>query len=327
VNAAEIRNILQQIPKADLHVHLEGTVAPELLQKLAIKHSIDINKPVGLSDGREIPVPKLPCDNFDSFQDFIGHYLRISNLIRTTEDIVLVARNFAKSCQRQGVVHAEIYFTPTTYLTLGIEIEPLFEGLHKAQTIAMTEYNVRFRWIFDIVRNTACDGIETLALAKKARVSGVDVCALAIAGDEKAKGAAPFAKVFKQARIDGFNTLAHSGEGTPPTCIKETIELLQPHRIGHGISVLEDHSLIDHCRSTKLVFEVCPWSNINLRLCRSDNHPIARMVAKELAIVICSDDPGIFNRDLIDNFLVAFNLGVSIDELTRIARRSLEVST
>ena len=291
----ELKNKLISIPKADLHVHFEGTV---------------------YSSGN-IP------ENFD---EFIKKYIEITKSIHTKNDVIEIATDYAKSCLEQNIIHSEIYFSAVSFVHFEKDIDEIFIGLKHAQEIAESNYKTKFRWIFDVVRNLPGNGSDNLELALKARELGVDVFAIGLAGDEKLEHVSKYRDVFLKAKALGFKTLAHAGEGTSAKNIKETIEFLNPDRIGHGISALEDTGLCRELKESQIPIEVSPWSNVILNTCPKENHPIAKMIEQGLNITICSDDPGIFGKDLIDNYLLTAELGAGKEALFTIARNSLQLT-
>lgn len=315
---------LQKLRKADLHVHLEGSVSYETLRALASKNGVSLGAPTNF--GRHVISPPRGLASgpvsFSSFLDFIGVYVKISECIKNADDVAFVAREYAKSCKEQNIVYSEIYFSPSTFRELGRPLEDLFDGLIAAQQIAMRDYQTRFRWIFDIVRNNASDGFDTLDLALTARRRGVDVVALGLGGYEKDFPARPFANVFVAARAEGFITLAHAGETAGPESIRETIDLLRPTRIGHGITIVQDAELLRRCADSDVIFEVCPWSNILLGLGNRESHPLPQMFAAGIKVVLGADDPGIFQKTLTDNYVLANELGLDLNVLSKIAERS-----
>lgn len=164
---------------------------------------------------------------------------------------------------------------------------------------------------------------ETIKMAIDARKKGVNVFAIALAGYEAKKEAKYFVDAFKKARAEGFQTLAHAGETLGPENIWQTIKELEVTRIGHGVRAVEDEQLLDYIARNEIVLEVCPWSNIYLGVSDED-HPIAKLDKHGIKIVIGSDDPGIFSKDLNDNYALSEKLGLK--NLERIAKNSLELS-
>jgi len=173
------------------------------------------------------------------------------------------------------------------------------------------------------VRNTSQNGFEVLEFAESARSLGVDVAALGIAGDELAAPASKFAEVFRSAKKRGFTLLAHTGESGGADQIRETIDHLQPARIGHGINMLEDPKLVELIVERQIPVEVSPWSNIKLAFCSELQHPIIEMLERGVRVIIASDDPGLFGKTLLENYQWAASQGVTVARLQAMADDSL----
>lgn len=325
----EVLNKLRKLEKAELHVHLEGTVDLALLARLAEKNRVSLSAPTNFSPTLVIPPPsaKLLAAPFrGTFHEFISLYLKISECIRGAEDIELIAEAYARNAAEENITHAEVYVTPSTLARLGLHDDELGGGLLAAQDIATTRYGIELNWIFDVVRNGSTPGHETLECASRLRSAGVRVCAIGIAGLEAGYLASPFRDVFQQARKRGFSVYAHAGETAGPESVWDTLESLAPDRIGHGIRSMGDTSLVDYLREHRTPLEVCPYSNIALGVCGHKDHPVREMIELGLYVVLCSDDPGIFGKSLSENYLYAFEQGVSFETLKAVAERSLELA-
>ena len=324
---AETRSALRALPKSDLHLHLEGTVSPETLHALARKNSVSLQSPVLLAGGREIAAPdkKFLEAPFRSgtFRDFIRLYVKISECLQSAEDLVQVAKAYGESAKQDGVRSAEIYVTPTTLTTLNLAKEELFQGLKESQKVLQNDFQLRVRWIFDIVRNSPLPGNVTLNFALQARAEGVDVASIGIAGLEAGYPALPFREVLQEAKSEGFQILIHAGETESSASIWDALKAGPPARIGHGISVLEDPDLVRELQERNIPLEICLASNLAISS-HSPNetrtgHPLKDILDQGVPVVLASDDPGIFGKGLMDNFELASELGVSDEQLLRLA--------
>lgn len=316
---------IRALPKAELHVHLEGTVTPQTLRALAARHGVNLDAPTCFGELPPIPPPPGTSEGaplLRDFTDFIGLYLKISDCLRTAGDLELLADAYAASCAEQRILYSEIYFTPSTFVTLGRDLNELFEGLLRAEEVAR-RHGTQFTWIFDIVRNIPGDGWDTLEHCLTARKGGLSVRALGLAGYEALGPAAQFAPVFAAAREHGFITLAHAGETSGAESVRETLRHLRPTRIGHGIRALEDREVVNELVAAGTVVEVSPWSNIGLQITDEKNHPVALMIELGLNVVLAADDPGIFGKDLVANYCYAASRGVDAEALQRCAALSL----
>jgi len=323
----ETEQFLARLPKADPHVHFEGTVDLRTLKLLAERNRVALSAPTVLSPFPPIPPPEartLEHAFSGSFPEFIRLYVKISSVIRTTDDFVAVAKNYGERARAENVKAAEMYFTPSTFLGLGLELPQIVEGLLAVQE-TLSGYGVELGWIFDIVRNSAVPGERTVDTAVDLRKKGVQVRCIGLAGHEAGFPSAPFAAAIKAARNENFRVYAHAGETAGPESVRETLDFVSPERIGHGVRAIENEALLLELREKKITLEVCPWSNVALGVYSPETHPIADLISRELDIVIGSDDPGIFGKNLTANYLFAHQRGVSLPELELIAQRSLEV--
>lgn len=328
---AKTKELLEQTPKADLHLHLEGTVDLETLHLLAERNKVDLEKSVMLSGAREIqaPLPHFYTEPFrqGSFRDFIRLYVKISECIQSGEDLVFLARRYAEKARRENVIVSEIYVTPTTLTALKLKREELFEGLHEAEHLLAREFNLKVNWIFDIVRNSPVPGDVTLDFAKAARAKGVSVAALGVAGLEEGYPALPFQETLAKARWEGFQILIHAGETQGPESIRDALNAGPPLRIGHGISILRDETVVQEIIAREIPLEICLASN--LALCpeaRDGNHPLKQIYERGIPFTLASDDPGIFGSTLLDNYEIASGLGIPDQVLLEIARNSLSLA-
>lgn len=321
---------IESFEKAELHAHLEGTVDSKLLRTLAKKNGILLNQPIVLKSGASFLPPKdrLLLSPFSgSFHDFISYYLKISECIRSAEDIVTIAEAYAESACSQNISYSELYVSASTLQNLfGFPLEDLAEGLKEAERLSRDSYQVELAWIFDIVRNSSFPAEEVVRMAEDCRRWGANVVAIGLAGLEAGFPARNFREPFELARALGFDLLAHAGETAGPDSIRETIAQLSPSRIGHGVRAVEDARLLEELAESEIILEVCPWSNVCLQLYNGPNdHPLGQLVEAGVKVVISSDDPGIFAYNLVDNFQFALDSGLSAEAVLEIAQRSLTV--
>ena len=324
-----LREQLKSLPKAELHAHLEGSVTPGCLQILAEKNGVSLTHPTIFPGTPPIPPPRreLLSSNFSgSFLDFISLYAKITSAIRSAEDIQLVAAQYAAAAAAENILAAQLYVSPTTFKYLGVSAEVLAEGLREAEVRAKTNHGVSLTWIFDIVRNSPVPGDETLELAEFCRKRNVRVQAIGLGGLERGYPGKAFISTFQRARALGYNILIHAGETVGPESVWEAVEVLQADRIGHGISAATDQRLLDELQKRGTIVEVSPWSNICLGNADATSHPLRQMIEAGVQVVIAADDPGIFGKNLTDNYLFAAEQGISLECLREVAKRSIEVA-
>lgn len=317
------------LAKADLHLHLEGSVTKETLLKLATKNKIDLASPTVFKNGKSFSAPPahLISHGFKAgFMDFIKLYVKISQCITSAEDIVLIAEEYLKSAKEQNIIHSEVYVTASSLLNLNLNQKELLEGLLLAEKISQEKYQHHFSWIFDIVRGNNEDQSFTINLATDFRNKGANIIALGLAGLEAGNPATPFKKPFKEAKERGFKIYAHAGETAGAESIWETLKICNPERIGHGIKCLEDKNLVQEIIDRGIILEVCPWSNILLEICEQKEHPLNKLLSAGLKCIIAADDPGIFEKNLNDNLLFVWEQGVSSSSLQAMIDLSLQAN-
>lgn len=315
---------LARLPKAELHAHLEGTVFPATLRELALRNGVQLDAPTIFPGYGPIPAPRLEFPFHGDFRDFIALYVKISSCLKSADDLATLARDYVDAAVQDGIVAAELYVTPTTLMALGLSEAELASGLHRAEATA-GEQGVQLSWIFDIVRNSPLPGEPTVEVATRLRDEGVRVQAIGLGGLEAGYPSARFRDAFRTARDRGFNILAHAGETAGAESIWETLENVQPTRIGHGIRAIDDPKLLEQLKRLEITLEVSPWSNLLLQNATEENHPLTALLAAGIDLVLAADDPGIFGRTLGDNFAWARDHGVSNTILEGLAARSIEL--
>lgn len=314
--AGEWREFLGRLPKAELHVHLEGAIEPELLLALAARRRVDL--PAGDAAGlRE-------WMRFRDFEHFVDVYLTCSRCLRDPEDFQRLLDDFASRQEAQNVVYTEVHFTISTHLANGANGDEVGQALGEAIVAAERRRGVTIRLIPDIVRNLErARADRTIEWALEHRRHGV--VALGLGGIED-RPAAPFGEHFRAARQAGLHVTAHAGEQCGPERVREVLEVCRPERVGHGIRVLEDPELTARLAADGVPLEVCPTSNVRLGYAASlAEHPFPRLVEAGLAVSLGSDDPTLFSTTLLDELAaVATAFDYSRGEMAGFARAAFE---
>lgn len=316
---------LSKLPKAELHAHLEGTVSGETLRALAARHNVALDAPTVFPGFPPIPAPVLEFPFSGNFMQFIALYVKISSCLQTAEDLEFLAREYAASAAAEGIIAAELYVTPMTLISLGMPEPELVSGLLKAERAGKAA-GVSLSWIFDIVRNSPLPGEPTVEVATRVRECGVSVRSIGLGGLEAGHPAGRFREAFRTARDRGFQILAHAGETAGAESVWETLDTVSPTRIGHGIRAIDDPQLLEEIRRREITLEVSPWSNLLLQNATAEDHPLRRLLDAGVDVVLAADDPGIFGRNLVDNFAWAEDHGVPLRELEALAKRSVELA-
>lgn len=324
---------LLAMPKAELHVHLEGAIRPETLLTLARRHNREHSLPATSVAGLR------HWFQFTHFPHFLEIYMAISNLLRTPEDFALITVDLAEELARQQVRYAEVTFTPFTHTHLldkGLTIEDLLAGLDEGRAVAQNQHNVTLQWVFDIPRNVSFRGAArsydpfpantTLAYALQGRDHGV--IALGIGGNEAGAPAEPFAHAFLAATEAGLLSLPHAGEMAGPQSIWAALHSLRAHRIGHGVRAIEDPWLLAYLAAHQIPLEVNITSNICLHVYRTPGqHPFPHLDRMGILVTVNSDDPPLFNTDLTQEYaLLVDEYGYTWEDVGRIARNAFVAS-
>ena len=316
----DLRAFIGSLPKAELHVHLEGAIAPELACTLAARHGLR------LPGDERGPAGVRAAFRFTDFGSFIRAYLAVSKCLRTVADIRDAVAALAQRLADQNVRHAEVTFTPVTHLVLGTPADTLEAGLIEGRAAA-AELGVSIGYVLDIVRSFLDQGEPTLAFALRlhARVPGA-VVGLGLGGPEGGDHPyEPLRDVFARAKAAGLRSLPHAGELLGPQSIENAIEILGADRIGHGVRCIEDPALVEELARKQIPLEVCPSSNVALGVVSSlAAHPFSRLLAAGVELSLATDDPALFGVELVEEYLRcadAFALGP--EQLRALAAASL----
>jgi len=313
-----LENFIKQIPKAELHLHIEGSFEPELMFKIADRNKIKIKY-------KSIDELKAAY-NFNNLQEFLDIYYAGANVLLTEEDFYDLTMAYFKKISEQNVVHAEIMFDPQTHTDRGIEFSTVINGIRNAQDKAKEEFGITSKLIMSFLRHlderSAYDTLKK-SLAYKNRITAVGL-------DSSEVGHPPskFKGVFEEARKQGYLVVAHAGEEGPPEYVWEALNLLNVNRIDHGNRSLEDAALVNKLAENKIPLTVCPLSNIKLRnVDKIENHPIKTMLNLGLVATLNSDDPAYFGGYVNENFTaVADVLNLTEHDIYSLARNSFKAS-
>ena len=310
----DLDTFIAGLPKAELHLHIEGSLEPELMFALATRNGVSIPF-ASVEDVRA-------AYDFSNLQDFLDIYYAGANVLLKREDFHDLAMAYFARAAADGVVHAEIMFDPQTHTDRGVAFSEVIEGLLSAMAAAEAEYGLTSSLILSFLRHLSEEAaFATLAEAEPwlGRIEAVGL-------DSSEVGHPPekFARVFAAAREKGLKITAHAGEEGPPEYVHQALDLLGVHRIDHGNRALEDPALIERLVREGMTLTVCPLSNH--KLCVVDDladHPIDAMLAHGLKATVNSDDPAYFGGYVADNYrAVATARGLDRDALATLARNS-----
>lgn len=306
------------LPKAELHLHIEGTLEPELTFRLARKHGLAL---------RYRSVQELrEAYQFADLQAFLDIYYAATDLLREESDFYEMTHAYLLKVRAQGVVHVEIFFDAQVHTRRGIGIGIVIDGIRRALVEAQREWGITHRLILSFLRDlSAADAMRTLEEALPYRE-----CLAAVGLDSAEAGHPPskFADVFACARQEGLLGVAHAGEEGPPSYIYEALEILRVQRIDHGVRCEEDPALVARLAHERVPLTVCPLSNVKLKVFkRMEDHNLKRLLERGLCVTVNSDDPAYFGGYLLENYLALHHaLGLSREQLAELARNSFEAS-
>ncbi len=314
----EITEFIKKSPKTELHLHIEGTLEPELMLKLAKRNGIKI--PYANVD--EIKA----AYNFNNLESFLKIFYKLSQVLVKEEDFFDLTWAYANKCKEDNVVHTEIFFDPQTHVERGINFDTVINGIYRALKKANKEFGLTSKIIMCILRHldeSSAIKIFDNALDHKDKIIGIGL-------DSSEVGHPPrkFIKLFQKAIEKGFLTVAHAGEEGPSEYIWEAINLLKVKRIDHGVQCLKDEKLVEILSKSQIPLTVCPLSNIKLRVFNTlKEHNLKKMLEKKLMVMLNSDDPAYFGGYLNQNFIeIQEALNLSYDQVKTLIINSFKSS-
>jgi len=310
------------LPKAELHLHLEGSISPLTVVDLARRHGATL-------DIREAAARY----QFADFAGFLEAFKWVTSLLRTPEDYALVTQRLVEDLRGQNVIYAEVTLSVGVMLRRRQNVEANFAAIREAAESARRN-GLRLQWVFDAVRQFGPEkAMKVARLAAQMKRYGV--VAFGMGGDELSLPASRFRHVYDYAAQEGLHRLIHAGEIGGPGNVREAIETLGAERIGHGIAVVRDPALMSELASRGTVLEVCPTSNLRTgALARQagharasmEHHPLPELFRRGLHIALSTDDPAMFQTNLLDEYAQATRTGLTEAELVRLAAISFEAA-
>ena len=318
MGAAELAELVARLPKAELHLHIEGTFEPELMFAIAARNRVRL--PYASVD--EVRAAYA----FSSLQDFLDLYYAGASVLVEARDFHDLTWSYLTRAHADNVRHAEIFFDPQTHTGRGVPFATVMDGISSALDRAEARLGLSSRLIMCFLRHLdETEAFDTLdaAVPFLDRIDGVGL-------DSSERGHPPrkFREVFRRARGAGLRAVAHAGEEGPPEYVREALELLEVVRIDHGNAAVEDDDLVAELVRRRMPLTVCPLSNVRLRVVSGmRDHPLGRMLDLGLLVTVNSDDPAYFGGYVNDNYVaVAEAVGLDREDLVRLARNSFEAS-
>lgn len=318
----DIQSFIRRLPKAELHLHLEGTITPATLVELSARHDA---KPITQSEADALY-------QFTDFTGFIEAFKAVTHQLMHAEDYELAAWRMMQHLAEQGVVHAEVFISVgVIYMWRNHDLacfEPIFEGLERARLRAEREIGLSVYWIFDAVRHfTVPEAERVFEKAAAMRAEFPSIIGIGLGGDERRCGSEPFRELYSNARAAGLRLTNHAGETTGPEAIWEALSI-GSERLGHVLSAVEDQNLLQELKTRSVGLELNPSSNVRTGVCPSfAAHPLRRYFDAGLLVTINSDDPAFFSSDIANEYLLAHTeQGFTRDELRQLAANSMRAS-
>jgi len=313
-----MEKFINGIPKAELHLHIEGTLEPELMFEIAKRNQI-----------------VLPYDSvdqlknayqFSNLQDFLDIYYAGANVLIKEQDFYDLTWAYLQKVHAQNVVHVEIFFDPQTHTDRGVSFDTVIKGIHAALEDGRMKLNISYKLIMSYLRHLdEASAFQTLQLSLPYRSW---IFGIGLDSSEVGNPPSKFKKVFEASAKEGYTLMAHGGEEGPPEYIWEALNLLNIDRLDHGNRSLEDNQLVEELVRRKIGLTVCPLSNLKLKVVKDmKHHPLKQMLEKGLLVSINSDDPAYFGGYLNENYIaVTQDLFLTKSEISRLAKNSFATS-
>jgi aminodeoxyfutalosine deaminase len=318
----EIEEFIRLLPKAELHLHLEGAILPATLVEFSARHDA---RPLTLAEAEALY-------RFTDFTGFLDAFKAVTARLIVPEDYELAAWRMMEHLAAQGVVHAEVYIAVGVIYRWRDQdpaaFEPIFAALERARLRAERELGLSIYWIFDAVRHFPIQEAERVfRKAAELKPEHSSIVGIGLGGDERRTGSAPFRTLYAQAREAGLRLTNHAGETTGPEAIWEALAI-GSERIGHVFSAIQDSALVQELKTRAVPLELCPTSNLRTGVCPSfAAHPLRRLFDLGLMVTLNSDDPAFFGSDLANEYLLAHTeQGFTRVELRQLAANSIRAS-
>lgn len=306
------------IPKAELHLHIEGSLEPEMMFALAQRNAVDI--PFASAD----EVRRAYA--FSNLQDFLDIYYQGMNVLRTEQDFYDLTMAYFERIHADNAIHAEIFFDPQGHTERGIAFSIAIDGILRAMDDAGSKLGISSQLIMCFLRHLSEE--EAFATLEEASPYLDRIAGVGLDSSEMGHPPSKFAKVFAKAKALGLKTVAHAGEEGPPEYIWEALDLLKIDRMDHGNRSLEDEALVNNLRDNQMALTVCPLSNLALCVIdKLEDHPLKKMLNLGLRATVNSDDPSYFGGYLNDNYqATATALNLEKDDIVNLAKNSFRGS-
>jgi aminodeoxyfutalosine deaminase len=326
-------DFIRHLPKAELHLHLEGSVSPRTLSELSAKYSIPLETTNTKYRNVEDSARSLSENEvralyrYEDFTGFLLAFKAVTERLRTAEDYEFITYRLCQSLAEQGVRHAEVYVSVGVIFFRGQDFDPLFEGLDRGRRRAEQDFGISLYWIFDAVRQFGVEAAMQV-VEKAIALRAHNVVGFGIGGDERRAGPELFTEVYARAAANGLRLTCHAGETTGPDTIRGTLDLLKAERLGHALSLAADDELLTRCVREEVPLEICLSSNVRTGCCaRLEDHPIRKYFDAGAVVTLNTDDPEMFETSLLREYRLAQDVfGFTREELRQLAANSIRAS-
>jgi aminodeoxyfutalosine deaminase len=316
---ASLKDFVRRLPKAELHLHLEGTISPDTLVELSRRHDAE---PLTLDQAQALY-------QYTDFFGFLMAFKAVTERLRTPEDYELITYKMLEQLAAQGVVHAEAYIAVGLVYYWGrSEFEPIFDAVEQAREKAEKDFGITLYWIFDAVRHFGVDpAVRVFRKAAEMKPDYPSIVGIGIGGDERNGAAELFRDAYSEARDAGLRLTVHAGEAVGPESIWGALNI-GAERLGHALTAIHDPELIHLLSERQVPLEICVTSNVRTGCCPTlQDHPVRRYFDEGLMVTLNSDDPTMFGSDLEGEYLLAHNaFGFTEEHLRELASNSIEAS-
>ncbi len=312
------RDWLNTLPKVELHLHLEGSLEPELMFELAKRNHIELPFET---------VEQLRCAyEFNNLQDFLDIYYQGANVLQVEQDFYDLVWAYLIKCQQQNVVHVEPFFDPQTHTDRGVSFETVVSGISRALKDGEAQLGISSKLIMCFLRHLSEE--DAFVTLRQAEPYLDQIIAVGLDSSEQGNPPEKFSRVFARARELGLLTVAHAGEEGPAEYVWTAIDDLQISRVDHGVRSIEDPKLMAHLVESKIPLTVCPLSNTKLRVFdEMSQHNVLDMLEQGVCVTVNSDDPAYFGGYMTENFIaLAAELGMSKEQAKQLVLNSIDAS-
>jgi adenosine deaminase len=315
----QVREFVRAIPKTEIHLHLEAIATADTIWRLIERHKLSLP---GIKTQKQL-LRKFKVRSLDEFVDLFINV--IQNCFRSGEDLDLVLRDARDYLARNNIFYAEIFIAPSKLIMNGVPFETMIDKLDEGMVSIKAEAGIDVRFIVDVSRSYGVENArKNLELTLKHR--GRSVIGIGLGGAEATGPARDYADIFARASENGLRVVAHAGEDIGPESIWDAIRILKASRIGHGISAIQDEKLMDYLAEKQIPLEICPTSNLFTRkyVTRLTNHPIRAFYDRGIKVTVNTDDPSVFDVELVDEYMNLMNVGLfKIEEIVTLIRNGL----